>query len=432
MSNKEEGGTTFCIPHTKTHPRNTEMHDLRDPTNLQGRVDHTEPTSMTGGRNRKRHDSRMPRAHGIVPKQDADRAEYTVEFRFSKETTESLDDLAGRLARHLGVRCIGPVKLRMTVASSLHTNNISRLLDEVARSARAHSVGAKFDGFGTFRPGVMFCNMAVSDGFRDVQADIMDRIRLFCTFESTYYSEYKPHSLLDINNDGEKFYRALSFMECWTQPDKVSLDLVVTCNGRTRARHLMPFQGTNTSRPMVLRLDGTAHVASDTHFGHENAVAYCRRPFRNASEMDAVMQKRWNDAVRKEDDVLFLGDLSYGNDRQTNGLWLSRLNGNVYFLRGNHDGGKIRLPPAGKCGGTVRMLDDPCVLEYRGSKFLLTHVPYRPPWWGGWIIHGHLHNGDLKRYPRINRDSKTVNVGVDLSGYAPTNLAKLAEEIFQA
>ena len=151
----------------------------------------------------------------------------------------------------------------------------------------------------------------------------------------------------------------------------------------------------------MLRLDGTAHVASDTHFGHENVVAYCRRPFRNASEMDAIMQKRWNDVVRKEDDVLFLGDLSYGNGRQTNYTWLSRLNGNVHFLRGNHDGGKIRFLPGGRCGRTVHMLDDPCVLEYGGAKFLLTHVPYRPPWWDGWIMHGHVHNADQRRYPGL-------------------------------
>ena len=355
-----------------------------------------------------------------------------VEFKFSNEAKESLDDLTCGLARHLGVRRIGPVALRMTVAGPLRTNDVDRLLDEVARSARTHSAGARFDGFGTFRRGVIFCNMAVSDGFRDLQADVRDRIRPFCTLGSRYYSEYKPHSLLDMNDGGEKFYRALSFMEGWMQPDGMSLDLAVSCNSKTRFRRKVPFQGVSVAKPDVLRLDGVAHVASDTHFGHENVVAYCRRPFKNASEMDAVMQKRWNGAIRKDDDVLFLGDLSYGNGRQPDCTWLSRLNGNVHFLRGNHDNESICFLPAGQCGRTIRMLDDPCILEYRQSRFLLTHVPYRPPWWDGWIMHGHMHNGDLERYPRINRDSKTVNVGVDLSGYAPTNLAELAEEIFQA
>ena len=40
---------------TKTHPRNTEMHDLRDPANSQSRVDHTEPASMADGRDKNRH-----------------------------------------------------------------------------------------------------------------------------------------------------------------------------------------------------------------------------------------------------------------------------------------------------------------------------------------------------------------------------------------
>ena len=129
----------------------------------------------------------------------------------------------------------------MTVAGPLRTDDPGRLIDEVTRSVHTHSAGARFDGFGTFRPGIIFCNMAVSDGFRDMQVDIMDRIRPFCTFGSTNYSEYKPHSLLDVKDDGEKFDEALSFMEGWTQPDGMSLDMVVTCNGRTRARCRVPF-----------------------------------------------------------------------------------------------------------------------------------------------------------------------------------------------
>ena len=366
---------------TKIHPRNTEMYNPRDQANPQGRADCAEPALITGGRNGKRYDPRMPRSHGTAPRQDADQAEYVVEFKFSNEVKESLDDLMSRLARHLGVRRIGPVTPRMTVAGPLRTNDADRLVDEVARSANTNSAGARFDGFGTFRREVIFCNMVVSDGFRDLQADVRDRTRRFCTLGSKYYSECKPYSLLDVRDSGEKFDEALSFMEDWTQPDGISLDLAVSRDGKTCFRCRVPFQGVCASRPGVLRLAGTAYVASDTHFSHENVVAYCRRPFRNASEMDAVMQKRWNDAVRKEDDVLFLGDLSYGNGRQAGSTWLSRLNGNVHFLRGNHDGGCARLPPAGRHGGTVQMLDDPCVLEYGEAKFLLTHVPYRPTWW---------------------------------------------------
>ena len=89
----------------------------------------------------------------------------------------------------------------------------------------------------------MFCNMAVSDGFRDVQADIRNRIGQFCTFGSTYYSEYKPHSLLDINNDGEKFDRcAVLHGRLDAAGRDVAGPSAVTCNGRTRARHQVPFQ----------------------------------------------------------------------------------------------------------------------------------------------------------------------------------------------
>ena len=114
------------------------MHDLCDPTNSQGRVDHTEPTSITDGQDKNRYDSRMPQFHDVVPKRGAGGAEYVVEFGFSKEVQESLDGLAGRLARHLGVRRVGHVQPRMTVAGPLRTNESGRLVDEVVRSAHTH------------------------------------------------------------------------------------------------------------------------------------------------------------------------------------------------------------------------------------------------------------------------------------------------------
>ena len=38
---------------------------------------------------------------------------------------------------------------------------------------------------------------------------------------------------------------------------------------------------------------------SDTHFGHENIIQYCNRPFTCADEMDEYMVDQWNKCVGK-------------------------------------------------------------------------------------------------------------------------------------
>lgn len=45
----------------------------------------------------------------------------------------------------------------------------------------------------------------------------------------------------------------------------------------------------------------TIWLISDTHFGHENIIGYCGRPFANAAEMDEAMIERWNATVKPSD-----------------------------------------------------------------------------------------------------------------------------------
>ena len=50
---------------------------------------------------------------------------------------------------------------------------------------------------------------------------------------------------------------------------------------------------------------------SDTHFGHENAIKFCKRPFSCADEMEDVIVGNINKVVQAEDDLFHLGDFSY-------------------------------------------------------------------------------------------------------------------------
>lgn len=79
------------------------------------------------------------------------------------------------------------------------------------------------------------------------------------------------------------------------------------------------------------------YYIADPHFFHEelNRSMDCRG-FADAKEMNEYMLVRWNGRVRENDDVVILGDLSFGTARETNEL-LERLNGRLYLIEGNHD-----------------------------------------------------------------------------------------------
>ena len=73
---------------------------------------------------------------------------------------------------------------------------------------------------------------------------------------------------------------------------------------------------------------------ADTHFGSDAVRRYENRPFNDAEEMDRVMTERWNSVVRPGDIVWHLGDFgAEGCEKQV----VSKLNGNILFVKGNHD-----------------------------------------------------------------------------------------------
>ena len=78
------------------------------------------------------------------------------------------------------------------------------------------------------------------------------------------------------------------------------------------------------------------YFIADTHFGHENALAFDNRPFRNIEEHDRALAENWNGAVGMDDEVFILGDLSWMNASKTIAL-VKELNGIKHLIVGNHD-----------------------------------------------------------------------------------------------
>ncbi|MFH1257325.1 MAG: 2'-5' RNA ligase family protein [Candidatus Micrarchaeota archaeon] len=174
-------------------------------------------------------------------------------------------------------------------------------------------------------------------------------------------------------------------------------------------------------KQVVFKEDGSRKVyfISDTHFDHANIIRYCNRPFHTADEMNASLVENWNKAVGKNDAIYFLGDMAFGAGSRPASYWLSKLNGKIIFIEGNHEEtGKINTYPP--------VCD--LILDYKENRYFLIHDPAQvPSYWKGWIIHGHKHNNDLRNYPLINPVKKTINVGVELINYAPISIDRIIE-----
>lgn len=79
------------------------------------------------------------------------------------------------------------------------------------------------------------------------------------------------------------------------------------------------------------------YYIADLHFFHEAMNDRMdHRGFADVEEMNEYMINKWNQKVRKNDEVVIIGDLSWGNAEETSML-LRRLNGKLYLIQGNHD-----------------------------------------------------------------------------------------------
>jgi calcineurin-like phosphoesterase family protein/2'-5' RNA ligase len=154
------------------------------------------------------------------------------------------------------------------------------------------------------------------------------------------------------------------------------------------------------------------YFISDLHLDHSNIIHYCARPFlsSNVNEMNEVLLNNWNNVVHDTNTIYFLGDLAFGRGARPAEYWLSKLNGKIQFIHGNHEYG-------------VNNSQDYAILNHHFHRFLLIHDPkHLPIQWNEWIIHGHKHNDDVKNYPFINGEKKTINVSAELVNYRPVSL----------
>lgn len=113
------------------------------------------------------------------------------------------------------------------------------------------------------------------------------------------------------------------------------------------------------------------YFISDLHLGHGNIIHYCARPFAssNVKEMNSVLVSNWNNVVHELNLVYFLGNLSKSDRKNSTEFWLSKLNGNIHYIKGNHEKGvkkqkNLRFCPIKNINSFLFMI--PTIFQYLG------------------------------------------------------------------
>lgn len=146
------------------------------------------------------------------------------------------------------------------------------------------------------------------------------------------------------------------------------------------------------------------YYIADCHFFHEklNYQLDCRG-FTDVEASNDYMIRQWNKKVRPRDEVVILGDFSWGNARQTNEV-LEQLNGILYLIKGNHDKfGDER----GYNASRFVWIRPYAEIHDGGRKVILCHYPilcyngqYHLNKDGSpktWMLYGHVHDTQDQR-----------------------------------
>lgn len=176
---------------------------------------------------------------------------------------------------------------------------------------------------------------------------------------------------------------------------------------------------------------------SDTHFNHKNILAYCSRPFDSIEKMNEAIIANWNNKVPVDGIVFHCGDFALGGSEAWHKI-LSRLNGQIHLILGNHDLKNFRQGYADSFASVQEQL----TIDIGKKKIILTHFPllcYHGTWgteMNVWNLHGHVHVCKNKQantgkdFERMKLTFPTqYDVGVDLNDYTPISFEELKKRI---
>lgn len=181
------------------------------------------------------------------------------------------------------------------------------------------------------------------------------------------------------------------------------------------------------------------HFTADPHFGHDNIIRFCNRPFFKVGEdntvpldakgrfevdtelMDNTLVRNWNAVVRQGDIVRAIGDMAYKCKPEHALKYFRQLNGDIFVLPGNHDPEYLEVMKL--AGFHVSPMNSYEEITVDGQIIVLNHYPMRD--WhhcnrGVWHLHGHVHSC-------LKPHGKSLDVGVDAWNYFPVSFEKIKD-----
>lgn len=165
----------------------------------------------------------------------------------------------------------------------------------------------------------------------------------------------------------------------------------------------------------------TNWYTADTHFGHENVIRFCDRPFKSASHMDGIMLENMWKVVKPDDDLWIIGDFAFGAPAKDT-AYLEQIFGQLpgahkHLIVGNHDSDLTQSLDWTSVSMMAEVPDGP-----KKQRNTLCHYPMIT--WNharreALQLFGHVHNNW-----RGSRNS--VNVGVDVWDFMPVTFDDVA------
>jgi calcineurin-like phosphoesterase family protein len=166
------------------------------------------------------------------------------------------------------------------------------------------------------------------------------------------------------------------------------------------------------------------YFISDTHFNHKGSLLWnngsVRPQFASVDEMNELMMTNWNNTVKDNDIVYFLGDFAYKcSVRSAEDIFRS-LNGAKHLVKGNHD---YKIATKFKDWASVSDIKQIEYVEPTKGKIeiICCHYPmlsWRHKEQGSIHLHGHVHGG----IQELNKGTRRMDVSVECIDYKPISI----------
>ncbi len=162
------------------------------------------------------------------------------------------------------------------------------------------------------------------------------------------------------------------------------------------------------------------YFTSDLHFGHNNVMRYCNRPFNSVDDMDATLIRNWNNTVQARDTIYILGDISLKGPEYINEL-MPTLQGKKHLIYGNHD---LYRRKESFNANHFASISPYLEVKIEERWFIMFHYPileWNHQHHGAIHMHGHIH-----ATPRYNAENAEKGIfrfdaGVDANAYCPVS-----------